>query len=184
MDQTIEQLPSDHYRVRVSYEVPPLSFLEKKFSGPTSVSRYFAGACHKQTPWIPHDSCWHINETPGERVFRVAEVPPEFLPVERLDQPPDEVGKYIKYTSHDIAAHFDAQGYRFAVLSEAIAFADAQPELQLKNSIFVLGTWLTDLFYGSCYVPVLWGSEQTRRLDHRNAGSNLYPSARLLLVRK
>lgn len=157
----------DHYRIHVSYaKLPPIAELEKKFSGKNSVSRLFDGR-----EWERHSSCAAIDETPGERNFRVAEIPAELL------------GKRIEDVWNELDAHFDREGYRFAIETEAVEFANAKPELQRKNWILARGSSALD---GGVirYVAVLGSRGRGRVLDGRWVGCVLLDDARLLLVRK
>ncbi len=117
-------LPPGDYRVRVNYaKLPGITALEKQFSGQASVSGVFDGRA-----WDRHDSCRVIDETPGERIFRVVKVPAEFQ------------GKRWRTVWDRLAAHFRQEGFRFATEIEAVEFADAEPTLQIEKWISVPGS--------------------------------------------
>ena len=160
-------LPADRYRMHVTYApLPRMSELEKRYSGKDSVSALFDGRA-----WKRHASCAEIDQTPSEREFWVAEVPHQFL------------GKAIHDCLDDIAAHFDALGYRFSIETEAVEFADANPELQRKNWIYALGSSaLND--DGNQYVALLSAVGRGRILHVHWVALELYGRGRLLLVRK
>ncbi|MCR4256230.1 MAG: hypothetical protein NUW08_00830 [Candidatus Uhrbacteria bacterium] len=162
-----DALPPHHYRIHVSYtQLPGVAALEPKFSGKGSVSSLFDGR-----PWKRHSSCAKIDETPGERIFRLAEVPEEFL------------GKRIRDCEDELADYFDKLGERFVIETEAVEFADEDPEAQRKNWILALGS--SALFDGGnrC-VTMLYAYDRDRFLDDDWVGDVLDDGGRLLLVRK
>ncbi len=159
------RLPPDCYHVHVSYaKHPGIVALEKRFSGKGSVSYLFDGR-----EWDRHESCANIDTSPGERIFRVAEVPAEFI------------GQTISQARYDLA--FGCfEGERFAIEAEAIAFADAQPERQRRNHILALGSSAVDR-------DGYWCVTELRALAGRTLGEcwfahRLDANDRLLLVRE
>lgn len=120
----------DHYRIKISYtKLPDIASLEGMFSGKHSVSPYFDGRA-----WI---SRRNIDETPGEREFLVAKYPGEKLVVRRYGSDCDAS---IGESEDTLEERFAVLGYRFASVTEAIEFAQFQPQLQRKNRIFALGS--------------------------------------------
>ena len=160
-------LPPNHYRLHVSYApLPGVAALEPKFSGKNSVSYLFDGRA-----WERHSSCVTIDEISGEREFLVAEVPEQFL------------GKRIDAVWNDLATHFDREGFRFAIETEAVEFSAAQPELQRKNWIYAIGSSaLRD--DGNRCVAVLFAFRRGRILGGGRVGRELDGGVRVLLVRK
>ncbi|MEK7473733.1 MAG: hypothetical protein AAB668_03355 [Patescibacteria group bacterium] len=170
-DDDLRSLLSDPDKCRrVALEIVgrkpgPLAALEKKFSGEGSVSTLFDGR-----PWERHSSCANIDQ-PGKRTFRLAEVPEEFL------------GKRIIDCQDDLAVHFDKTGERFAIESEAVEFADEDPEAQRKNCILALGSSTLRVGDFRC-VALLLADDRCRFLSDDWVGDRLRASDRLLLVRK
>jgi len=162
-----DQFPPNRYRVHVSYaKLPVMEELEKRFSGKDNVSSLFDGR-----PWERHSSCAKIDETPGEREFFVASVPTQFFS-QRIDTIRDA-----------LAAHFGGLGYRFAIETEAVTFADAQPGLQHQNWIYALGSFVWSVDDDQC-VTMLSANDRDRILDVYWVDDGLYSGVRLLLVRK
>lgn len=146
--------------------LPMVEVLEKKFSGKHSVSPLFDGRA-----WERHSSCSKIDETPGERVFRLAEVPEQFL------------GQEIKDCWDALATHFGPNGERFAIESEAIEFAEANPELHRKNLILALGSSALHDDGRRC-VAMLIARDRNHILRDCWVDYDLLDDVRLLLVRK
>jgi hypothetical protein len=119
------------YRLHVTYKLPSLEELEKKYD--VGVSCLFDGR-----PWERHNSCKTIDETAGEREFLLAEVPEEFL------------GKKIDSIWDQLAEHFGKLGYRFVIPVELDAFGTAHPDLQRKNYILALGSSALDVGRDRC----------------------------------
>jgi len=162
-----DQFPPNRYRVHVSYaKLPVMEELEKRFSGKDNVSSLFDGR-----PWERHSSCAKIDETPGEREFFVASVPKQFFS-QRIDTIRDA-----------LAAHFGGLGYRFAIETEAVTFAAAQPGLPHQNWIYALGSSALS-FDDDQYVALLLALDRGRVLRDRWLGGDLDSDDRLLLVRK
>ena len=162
-----DQFPPNRYRVHVSYaKLPVMEELEKRFSGKDNVSSLFDGR-----PWERHSSCAKIDETPGEREFFVASVPKQFFS-QRIDTIRDA-----------LAAHFGGLGYRFAIETEAVTFADAQPGLPHQNWIYALGSSARS-GGGRQFVAVLSASVRGRFLSGYWLDNGLNSGDRLLLVRK
>jgi len=162
-----DQFPPNRYRVHVSYaKLPVMEELEKRFSGKDSVSSLFDGR-----PWERHSSCAKIDETPGEREFFVASVPKQFFS-QRIDTIRDA-----------LAAHFGGLGYRFAIETEAVTFAAAQPGLPHQNWIYALGSSArgNNNLQG---VTMLHANHRGRILYGHWIGVALDSDVRLLLVRK
>jgi hypothetical protein len=156
-----------HYIVHVTYApLPGMQVLETKFSGEGSVSVLFDGR-----EWERHSSCVEIDETPGERIFRLAEPPEQFL------------GKRIRDCWDDLAAHFDREGDRFAIEKEGVEFAEAQPGLQCKDWILALGSSALDDGGDRC-VTMLRARDRVRVLVDSWVDDALSDDDRLLLVRK
>ena len=117
-------VPPRTYSVHVAYgPMPSVEELENRFSGEGSTFGYYGG------PWKRHESCVNIDETPGERIFRLAEVPERFHGLDLAD------------TWGALARYFDRLGERFAIDVEAIEFADANPDIQLTQPYLALGSW-------------------------------------------
>lgn len=116
-DWQAEQLPTDHYRVRVTYApLPSLEALITEF-GEYNVSRMFDGHAFQK-----HVSCADIDETPGEKIF------------------------FVKHFNREIEsegaiAEMDKLGYRPATYLEVYAFQKANPELQRQFRIIALGSF-------------------------------------------
>jgi len=162
-----DQFPPNRYRVHVSYaKLPVMEELEKRFSGKDNVSSLFDGR-----PWERHSSCAKIDETPGEREFFVASVPTQFFS-QRIDTIRDA-----------LAAHFGGLGYRFAIETEAVTFADAQPGLPHQNWIYALGSSARSVGDLQC-VTVLFANGHNRFLGDDWIVDDLDSGCRLLLVRK
>ncbi len=125
IEKRVKVTKFDSYRLHVTYApLSGIAALEPKFSGKDSVCVLFDGR-----KWERHSSCAVIDQTPGERDFIVAEMPGQFL------------NKRISNSRDDLAVYFGAKGFRFAIETEAVEFADAQPELQRKNPIYALGSF-------------------------------------------
>ncbi|MEK7473705.1 MAG: hypothetical protein AAB668_03215 [Patescibacteria group bacterium] len=166
IERRVEKPREQIYRLHVSYaKLPGVLALEEKFSGEGSVSILFDGR-----EWERHSSCISIDATPGERDFRVAEIPAEFR------------NHRIKDVWNELAAYFDKKGERFAIETETVEFADARPELQRNNRILALGS--SALRGVDCrFVTVLRAGDHGRLLDGRRVTDVLYGHSRLLLVR-
>jgi hypothetical protein len=158
--------PETYLRVPVAYKLPPMAELERKYSGEGSVSMLFDGR-----PWERHSSCETIDETPGERMMRLAEVPEQFI------------DRKIKDCRDELAAHFDKLGERFAVETEAHDFACKEPDAQRKNWILALGSSALRDNDDRC-VAVLREFVRDRILDDHWIEDELNRDGRLLLVSK
>ncbi len=174
-------LPPDHYRVQVSYrydaEVCPGRYPgegnhKKLFSDQfLDATRSHEGSTLDRTRFlVGYES---IDESPGERIFHVAEVPTEFL----------DIGICEIWKGLDV--HSYRRGYRFATAIELAAFEDAVPAHRNGHEIFALGT----VKVGSDlrrYVPILGRHPLFlgMRLKECWAGTRLRVWHRLLLVRK
>jgi hypothetical protein len=139
----ISELPPDHYRVPVSYEMLSRTELGGEFSGEGSVSVLFDGR-----PWKKHAACVGIDETPGNRVFFVKHFNRVFNNEREIEDAIAEMGR---------------QGYRPATHHEAIAFAKTHPEPQWQFWIVALGSFALCVTGGYRYVAVL-GADGGRRL--------------------
>jgi hypothetical protein len=107
--QPLADLPADHYRVFVNYVLPPMVTLKALFN---YVSDMWDGR-----PWTLHGSVKNVTQTPGELVF--------FL---------RSFG--TKMTSEDVVTWAAATGYRVATHLEALAFAQAHPDI-LRTRLYV-----------------------------------------------
>ncbi len=152
------------FTVLVTYaKLPGIEALHKKFPG-REVPLLYDGRT-----WTRHASCATIDETPGEREFIVADIPAEFRK------------QRVCSIENTLAEYLDRLGYRYAIETEAVEFADAQSDVLRENWIFALGS--------SASYRV---DRQVAELDALPGGSvlggyyvvNFVYSARLLLVRK
>lgn len=146
---------ADHYRVFVNYVLPPIADLRKVFA---FVSEIWDGR-----EWKLHDSLKGLVQTPAELAF--------FL---------RHFGE--KMSSEAVIAWAEANGYRVANHLEALAFAQANHELQRKFWYVALGSFALD---GSKrYVAYLYGDTGYRGLDGYWFGRGWSAGAHFLLVRK
>lgn len=154
------------YRIHVSYaRLPGIEALERKYSGKASVSRLYDGRA-----WERHPSCVSIDETPGERIFWVDEVPEPYG------------GKPLREIWNKLATYYRKKGFRFAIEKEADAFADAMPNLQLQHWIRAIGVSATHDDGREC-TPMLLAGGQHRMLGGGMIDCVLPAHRRLLLVR-
>ncbi|QQR60325.1 hypothetical protein IPH19_02810 [Candidatus Uhrbacteria bacterium] len=107
--------PSMHYRMQLGYEPLPgigelesalLRLSEDSFDEDNPVVSPAFDGCR----WERHSSCSAVDTTPGERVLRLAKLPEVFH------------GQSIQQAWNELAAHFDREGYRFAIETEAFEF--------------------------------------------------------------
>jgi hypothetical protein len=154
------------YPVRVDrYTSFPLSVLRELFPGAGRLSPVLG------EDWQRHASCRTINERPGERVFRLAPVPEEFI------------GQRVAEAIDGLAGSF-GEGWRFAIHSEGIAFSLALPDIQCRRRIWALGSTVLRMKDGNSCVLVLRGNEDLPVLVAFWQGTRLDRHDRLLLVRK
>lgn len=165
--QTVTENDPKHYRLRVGYAKLGIKSLEEKFPDKDSVLRLFDGRL-----WERHSTCAAIDETPGDREFRVAEIPAKFLGNQRTDKILDA-----------LSDHFDLEGFRFAIEIEAIEFADALPNFSYENWIYAFGSSAAYDDGFRC-VAVLGEGDRDRILKDFWVGGYLDDNDRLLLVRK
>lgn len=166
IEKRVEVTKLDSYRFHVTYApLPGIATLETRFSGEDSVSLLYDGR-----EWTRHSTCVTIDQTPGEREFLLAEIPEQFL------------GMRIDDVRDDLAAHFGLKGFRFAIETEAVEFADAQPELLRKNWILALGSSALSGGGSQC-VAVLFERDRDRILGDGWVGDELDGGDRVLLVR-
>jgi len=162
-----QALPPDHHLAYVAYApVPPLTELEKEYSGRTSVSPVFDGRS-----WKKHESCQSIVEPPRERAFWLAVPPNETL---------RDSEKIIAWAAEQ-RTKFAPKGYRPATHQELVEFARKYPELQGQFWIVALGsfTFLND----RRVVAVLDTDRGKRVLGGDWCDYKWYAKYRFLLVR-
>jgi hypothetical protein len=149
-----EESVADAYQMFVDYVLPPIADLRKVFD---YVSEVWDGR-----KWQSHDSLKDVAQVPGVLFF--------FL---------KHFGKQM--SSEAVIAWAEANGYRVAN-HLALAFAQANPELQRKFWYVALGSSTT---HGSHqYVAFLNSHGSRRRLDDGWFGHAWLASTRFLLVRK
>ena len=108
----VQALPSDHYRVSVTYAyIPSIDELKKKW-GKDNVSVIFDGR-----PFTLHASCAGMSRVPGEKVF--------YLHDARRDWESEELIAWGLEQRNEVAPN----GYRPATEEETYEFAEAHPEL-------------------------------------------------------
>jgi hypothetical protein len=143
------------YTVFVNYVLLPMVDLKKSFD---FVSELWDGR-----KWRPHDSLKGIAQTPGELVF--------FL---------KNFGKQM--SSEAVIAWAEANGYRVANHLEALAFAQANPDIQRKLWYVALGS---SAAHGDRQCVAYLSSRGSKRdLGDGWFGRDWLASTRFLLVRK
>lgn len=114
---TERPLSKSERRIYVDYRpLPSFTDLEREF-GEDEVSTVF-----KDPIFQKHVSCRDIDETPGDRIFRVKRFNP-------------------KVVIPDAIAQMDKRGYRPATHLEGYAFRKANPKRRPKGSIVVAGAF-------------------------------------------
>lgn len=128
--------PVEHLTVFISYQLP--SYDELNGTSFDWASDVFSPKC----TWEEHESVrGQVDRTPGNRDFLVKHFNKEM-------------------TSEDVIAWAAANGYRVATHEEAVDFAKAHPNLQLKFSIVALGSFAVSGGHRSIAVLGRGGAER------------------------
>jgi len=141
-----DALPKDHYAAHVTYApFPSKSQLETEFEDklPGIFDRKF----------YRHDSCKNMDETPGERIFWLAEVPAELI------RSVEETLAWGDAQRTDIAPN----GYRPATAAEAYELSKAQPELQREFAMIAYGSWISCDGESECFLVLSSHEGGTKR---------------------
>ena len=155
-------LPTDHYRVRLTYApMPSLASLKAEF-GEDRVSIIFDGRA-----WELHKSCEGMDRTPGERTFCLHDAGRDWEREERI-----EWGLAQRTATAP-------NGYRPATHDEEIEFSRAHPELM---DYVALGS--SPLHGGHRGVAYVWSGGGQRVLGINWLGHRFGARIRGLFVRR